>query len=94
MVPYILNALILTTASYLLMYWNVIRKPFVNGPVDNSPDLSDTTLFPVASWRAAIWGAISILIAMTVYYPFARVAERQRLLHRTIKHGLRRNHFA
>jgi cellobiose-specific phosphotransferase system component IIC len=26
-----------------------------------------------------VWGAISIVIAMIVYYPFAKAAERQRL---------------
>jgi PTS system cellobiose-specific IIC component len=30
-------------------------------------------------WRAAVWGACSIVIAMLVYYPFAKAAERQRL---------------
>src|SRR5438034_4744290 len=32
MIPYILNALILTTITYLLMHLNVIHKPFVNLP--------------------------------------------------------------
>ena len=30
-------------------------------------------------WRAAVWGAISIFIAMFIYYPFAKAAQRQRL---------------
>jgi PTS system cellobiose-specific IIC component len=30
-------------------------------------------------WRAAVWGVASIFIAMGVYFPFARAAERQRL---------------
>jgi PTS system cellobiose-specific IIC component len=29
-------------------------------------------------WRAAVWGVASILIAMAVYWPFAKAAERQR----------------
>ena len=28
--------------------------------------------------RAVIWGVISICIAMAVYYPFTRIAERER----------------
>jgi PTS system cellobiose-specific IIC component len=32
MIPYILNALILTAGTYLLMHWNMINKPFVNVP--------------------------------------------------------------
>src|SRR6185295_5707242 len=28
MVPYVLNALILTTGTFLLMHWNIIQRPF------------------------------------------------------------------
>jgi len=78
MIPYILNALILTTCSYLLMYWNVIQRPFVNLPW-TTPPIIGHYLITGGDWRAAVWGVISILIAMSVYYPFAKVAERQRL---------------
>jgi PTS system cellobiose-specific IIC component len=27
-------------------------------------------------WRAAVWGVVSIVMAMGVYYPFARSAEK------------------
>jgi PTS system cellobiose-specific IIC component len=78
MVPYILNALILTASSYLLMDWNVINKPFVNVPW-TTPPIIGHYLVSGGDWRAAVWGAISIVIAMLVYYPFAKVAEQQRL---------------
>jgi len=78
MMPYILSALVLTTCSYLLMSWNVIHKPFVNVPW-TTPPIIGHYLVTGGDWRAAVWGAISILIAMLVYYPFAKVAERQRL---------------
>jgi PTS system cellobiose-specific IIC component len=78
MIPYILNALILTTASYLLMYWNVIQRPFVNVPWTTPPVIGHY-LVSGGDWKAAVWGAISILIAMAIYYPFAKIAERQRL---------------
>ncbi|SPE50358.1 putative PTS system, cellobiose-specific IIC component [Verrucomicrobia bacterium] len=78
MVPYILNALILTTGSYLLMQWNLIHKPFVNVPW-TTPPIIGHYLVSGGDWRAAVWGALSIVIAMLVYLPFARVAERQRL---------------
>jgi PTS system cellobiose-specific IIC component len=78
MIPYILNALILTTGSYLLMYWNVIHKPFVNVPW-TTPPIIGHYLVSGGDWKAAVWGALSIVIAMLVYLPFARVAERQRL---------------
>lgn len=78
MIPYVLNALILTTCSYLLMHWNVIHKPFVNVPW-TTPPIIGHYLVSGGDWRAAVWGVVSIVIAMLVYYPFAKAAERQRL---------------
>ena len=78
MMPYILNALILTTGTYLLMQWGLINKPFVNVPW-TTPPIIGHYLVSGGDWRAAVWGVLSIVIAMAVYYPFAKVAERQRL---------------
>jgi cellobiose PTS system EIIC component len=78
MIPYVINALILTAGSYLLMSWGVIQKPFVNVPW-TTPPIIGHYLVSGGDWKAAVWGAISILIAMAVYYPFAKAAERQRL---------------
>jgi PTS system cellobiose-specific IIC component len=78
MVPYVLNALVLTTISYLLMQGNVIHKPFVNVPWTTPPVIGHY-LVSGGDWRAAIWGAASIALAAIVYLPFARAAERQRL---------------
>ncbi len=77
MVPYVLNALILTTGTYLLMYWEVIRRPFVNVPW-TTPPIVGHYLVTGGDWRAALWGLAAIVIAMAVYFPFARAAERQR----------------
>ena len=74
---YVLNALILTTGSYLLMHWNIIRRPFINVPW-TTPPIVGPYLVTGGDWRAAIWGALSIVIAAAVYFPFARAAERQR----------------
>jgi PTS system cellobiose-specific IIC component len=78
MMPYILNALILTAGTYLLMTWNIIQKPFVNVPW-TTPPIIGHYLVSGGDWKAAVWGVISIAIAMCVYYPFAKAAERQRL---------------
>ncbi len=78
MAPYILNALILTTASYLLMHWHLINQPFANVPW-TTPPIIGHYLVSGGDWRAAVWGVVSILIAMAIYFPFAKVAERQRL---------------
>ena len=78
MVPYILNALVLTLTTYLLMDWGWLNRPFVNVPWTTPPVIGHY-LVTGGDWRAAVWGVASILIAMAVYYPFARAAERQRL---------------
>lgn len=78
MVPYILNALLLTTGTYLLMAAGLLQKPFINVPWTTPPILGHY-LVTGGDWRAPIWGVASIALAMAVYYPFAKVAERQRL---------------
>jgi PTS system cellobiose-specific IIC component len=78
MIPYVFNALVLTAGTYLLMDWQVIPKPFVNVPW-TTPPIIGHYLVTGGDWRAAVWGVLSILIAMAVYYPFAKAAERQRL---------------
>lgn len=78
MIPYILNALILTASTYLLMQWGVLSKPFVNVPW-TTPPIIGHYLVTGGDWRAAVWGAACIVIAMVVYFPFAKAAERQRL---------------
>jgi cellobiose PTS system EIIC component len=78
MIPYVLNALLLTATSYLLMHWNVIHKPFVNVPW-TTPPIIGHYLVSGGDWKAAVWGALSIVLAMLVYLPFAKAAERQRL---------------
>lgn len=78
LVPYVLNALLLTTGTFLLMDWGLIQKPFVNVPWTTPPVIGHY-LVTGGDWRAAVWGGASIVIAMVVYYPFAQMAERQRL---------------
>ena len=78
MIPYIFNALILTAGTYLLMHWNLIQKPFVNVPW-TTPPIIGHYLVTGGDWRAAVWGVLSLAIAMAVYFPFAKTAERQRL---------------
>jgi cellobiose PTS system EIIC component len=78
MIPYVLNALILTTGSFLLMQWNVIQRPFINVPW-TTPPIIGHYLVSGGDWKAAVWGVISLAIAMAIYYPFAKAAERQRL---------------
>lgn len=78
MVPYVLNALILTASTYLLMEWHILQRPFVNVPW-TTPPIIGHYLVTGGDWKAAVWGVCSILIAMAVYWPFAKAAERRRL---------------
>ena len=78
MIPFVLCALILTTGTYLLMDFGMMRRPFVNIPWTTPPVLGHY-LITGGDWRAAAWGVASIVISMGVYYPFAKAAERQRL---------------
>ena len=78
MIPYVLSAMALTTGTYLLMYWQVIQRPFVPVPW-TTPPIIGHYLVSGGDWKAAVWGVISIFIAMAIYYPFAKILERQRL---------------
>lgn len=78
MVPYVISALVLTGSSYLLIDWGILRKPFVNVPWTTPPVIGHY-LVTGGDWKAAVWGVCSILIAMGIYWPFAKAAERQRL---------------
>lgn len=77
MIPYILNALLLTAGSYILMDLDLIRRPFVNIPWTTPPVIGHY-LVTGGDWRAAVWGIASIVMAMAIYFPFARIAESQR----------------
>jgi PTS system cellobiose-specific IIC component len=78
MVPYVLTTLILTAGTYLLMDWNLIQRPFVNVPW-TTPPIIGHYLVSGGDWRAAVWGCAAVAIAMGVYFPFAKAAERRRL---------------
>jgi cellobiose PTS system EIIC component len=78
MIPYVLSALTLTAGTFLLMEGGLIHKPFINVPWTTPPVIGHY-LVSGGDWRAAVWGVVSIGIAMMVYFPFAKAAERQRL---------------
>ena len=48
---YVLNALLLTAATYLLMYWNIISKPFVSVPW-TTPPIIGHYLVTGGDWKA------------------------------------------
>jgi PTS system cellobiose-specific IIC component len=78
MTPYVINALVLTTGTYLLMSWGLIHRPFINVPW-TTPPIIGHYLVSGGDWRAAAWGVVSIGVALVIYLPFAKAAERERL---------------
>lgn len=76
MVPYVASALVLTAATWLLMEWNLIGRPVVNVPWTTPPVIGHW-LVTGGDWRAALWGLVSIPLAMAIYWPFARLHERR-----------------
>lgn len=78
MIPYVINALVLTAGTYLLMSWGLIHRPFINVPW-TTPPIIGHYLVSGGDWRAAVWGVVSIVVALVIYLPFAKAAERERL---------------
>jgi cellobiose PTS system EIIC component len=78
MIPYVFSALFLTTATYFLMYYNIIGRPVVMIPWTTPPIIAQY-LVTGGDWRAAVWGAVSIIICIMIYFPFAKILEKQRL---------------
>ncbi len=71
MAPYVINAMVLTATSYLLMEWELVGRPVVGIPWTTPPVIGHY-LVTGGDWRAAVWGGISILLAMAIYWPFAK----------------------
>ncbi|HJO92400.1 MAG TPA: PTS transporter subunit EIIC [Victivallales bacterium] len=78
MIPYIFNVLFLTAATYLLMFYHVIGRPVVMVPWTTPPIISQY-LVTGGDWRAAVWGAVALVFCILIYYPFAKLSEKQRL---------------
>lgn len=76
MVPYVINAVVLAGATFLLMEWGLVGRPVVGIPW-TTPPIVGHYLATGGDWRAAAWGVVSILLAMAVYWPFARLWDRQ-----------------
>jgi PTS system cellobiose-specific IIC component len=60
------------------MEWGLVGRPVVGIPWTTPPVIGHW-LVTGSDWRAAVWGIISIFLAMAVWWPFARASERRRL---------------
>jgi cellobiose PTS system EIIC component len=78
MIPYIFNVLFLTASTYLLMQYHIIGRPVVMVPWTTPPIISQY-LVTGGDWRAAVWGAVALVFCIVIYYPFAKLTEKQRM---------------
>lgn len=78
MIPFVLVDVILIVGTYLLMQFGIIGLPVANVPWI-MPPIIGAYLCTGGNIPAAIWSAIGLLIAIVMYYPFFKLAEKQRL---------------
>ena len=78
LIPFTVVPLVLTTSSYLLMYFNIIGRPVAMLPW-TMPPIIGPFLATGGDWKAAVWSAVSMLIATCIYYPFFKVLEKEQL---------------
>jgi len=77
-IPFVLTPLLLTASTYMLMFFDIIGKPVALVPW-TMPPIIGPFLVTGGDWRAALWSIISIPIAVIIYYPFFKIAEKQQL---------------
>ncbi len=78
MIPFILVPLVLCTLSYLVIWLGLVTAPVTMVPW-TMPPIIGPLMATGWDFRAAIWSAIEIIIAIIIYMPFFKVAEKQML---------------
>ncbi|AQS03556.1 PTS sugar transporter subunit IIC [Clostridium beijerinckii] len=78
LVPFTVVPLVLTTLSYLMMYFDIIGRPVAMVPW-TMPPIIGPFIATGGDWRAAVWSAVEMVIAAIIYYPFFKFAEKQQL---------------
>ncbi|MEG1662082.1 MAG: PTS transporter subunit EIIC [Clostridiales bacterium] len=78
MIPFTIIPLILATSSYLLMSIGLIAKPIMVVPW-TMPPIIGPLMATGWDWRAGVWSAIEIVIAIAIYLPFFKIAEKEML---------------
>jgi PTS system cellobiose-specific IIC component len=79
LIPYVVTPLVLATGTYILMYFNIIGRPVLMLPW-TMPPIIGPFLATGGDWKAAVWSAMSLVIATIIYYPFFKSCEKQQLL--------------
>lgn len=78
MIPYVMVPMVLTISTYVLMAMDIIGRPVAAVPW-TMPPIIGPYFVTGGDWRAAVWSAVQIVIAVIVYYPFFKASETQRL---------------
>lgn len=74
-VPFIVVPLVLQGITYYLMQFNVIGRVIAQVPWTTPPVISGF-LITGGDWRAALWQFAELVIAVLVYLPFFRIADK------------------
>ncbi|MCM3763892.1 PTS sugar transporter subunit IIC [Neobacillus niacini] len=77
-IPFIVTPLVLTTITYFLMYFDIIGRPVAMVPW-TMPPIIGPFLLTGGDWKAAVWSVLALIIAVVIYYPFFKAAEKQQL---------------
>lgn len=78
MMPFVLVALVNTTLSYTLAHFNIIGRVIIDVPWV-MPAPIGAYLATGGHIPSAIWSTMLIFISAAIYYPFFKVAEKQRI---------------
>lgn len=79
MIPFVIIPQVLAVGTYLLMAGNIIGRPTTVVPW-TIPPIIGPLMATGWDWRAAVWSAVEIVIAIAIYWPFFKVAEKQMLV--------------
>lgn len=78
MIPFIFIPLVLATLTYLLMAFGIVGRPVTLVPW-TMPPIIGPLMATGWDWKAGVWSAIEIVIAIVCYAPFFKMAEKQML---------------
>ena len=82
MFPFIGIPVLLQGITYILMQYNIIGRVVASAPWTTPPIISGF-LITGGDWRAALWQAIQVVIAVAIYYPFFKISDKQALKEET-----------
>lgn len=77
-IPFIFTPILLQIITWFLMSFNIIGHVVTSIPWTTPPILSGL-LVTGGDWRAAIWQAIEVIIAVCIYLPFFKILDKEAL---------------